>query len=291
MGRISPIAVGRIPRPCTPSPPTRREPSICRSRRPGSPPPSGRRTPSGRPRRRRSGATAASTTSTSAATSPARRRRPSTGAGDLLVDLAAEPELPDVDRRPGARRLRRPQHRVRRHRSSCACPRATSPPSRSSSPTTSTAPAPPPSLASSSTPARTARSPSSSASRRRTVSTSLVVPVVQVRAAPAARVRYLGVNELADTAWLIGHQQARGDRDSDTTLATVALGGHYARVRTEARPRRRRRQHPPGRALLRRRRTRCTTSARSRTTTPRTRPATCCSRAPCRTSRAASTPA
>jgi Fe-S cluster assembly protein SufD len=63
----------------------------------------------------------------------------------------------------------------------------------------------------------------------------LVVPVVQVQAGPAARVRYLGVNELAETAWQIGHQQAVGDRDSTTTLATVALGGHYARVRTEAR--------------------------------------------------------
>jgi Fe-S cluster assembly protein SufD len=63
----------------------------------------------------------------------------------------------------------------------------------------------------------------------------LVVPVLQVRAASAARVSYLGVNELADTAWQIGHQQAVGGRDSSTTLATVALGGHYARVRTEAR--------------------------------------------------------
>src|SRR5829696_5569437 len=63
----------------------------------------------------------------------------------------------------------------------------------------------------------------------------LVVPVLQVRAAPAARVNYLGINELADTAWQIGHQQALGDRDSHVGLATVALGGHYARVRTEAR--------------------------------------------------------
>jgi Fe-S cluster assembly protein SufD len=62
----------------------------------------------------------------------------------------------------------------------------------------------------------------------------LVVPVVQVRVGQAARVNYLGVNQLADTAWQIGHQQAVGDRDSTTTLATVALGGHYARVRTEA---------------------------------------------------------
>jgi Fe-S cluster assembly protein SufD len=63
----------------------------------------------------------------------------------------------------------------------------------------------------------------------------LAVPVVQVRAGAAARVNYLGVNELADTAWQIGHQQAVGDRDSTITLATVALGGHYARIRTEAR--------------------------------------------------------
>ena len=63
----------------------------------------------------------------------------------------------------------------------------------------------------------------------------LVLPVVQVRAAAAARVQYLGVNELSTAAWSIGHQQAEGDRDSSTLLATVALGGDYARVRTEAR--------------------------------------------------------
>ena len=63
----------------------------------------------------------------------------------------------------------------------------------------------------------------------------LVVPVVQIRAAQASRVRYLGVNELSDLAWQIGHQQAVGAGDSDVTLGTVALGGYYARVRTEAR--------------------------------------------------------
>jgi Fe-S cluster assembly protein SufD len=63
----------------------------------------------------------------------------------------------------------------------------------------------------------------------------LAVPVVQVRAGPAARVNYIGINELDDAAWQIGHQQAVGDRDSTITLGTVALGGHYARVRTEAR--------------------------------------------------------
>ncbi len=64
---------------------------------------------------------------------------------------------------------------------------------------------------------------------------TLVVPVVQVRAREGAHVRYLSINELSEDAWLLGHQRAVGERDSSTTLATVALGGYYARVRTEAR--------------------------------------------------------
>jgi Fe-S cluster assembly protein SufD len=64
---------------------------------------------------------------------------------------------------------------------------------------------------------------------------ALVVPRLVLHAAQAARVSYLGVNLLADSVWLLGHQQATGDRDSTTLLATVALGGDYARVRTDAR--------------------------------------------------------
>jgi Fe-S cluster assembly protein SufD len=64
---------------------------------------------------------------------------------------------------------------------------------------------------------------------------ALVVPVLQLRAGPAARVNYLAVNELSTDAWAIGNQQAVGEQDSTTLLATVALGGDYARVRTEAR--------------------------------------------------------
>ncbi len=64
---------------------------------------------------------------------------------------------------------------------------------------------------------------------------SLVLPVVQIVAGEAARVNYLAVNELSEEAWTIGHQQAVGERDSSTLLATVSLGGYYARVRTEAR--------------------------------------------------------
>ncbi len=63
---------------------------------------------------------------------------------------------------------------------------------------------------------------------------ALVVPMLQVRAAQAARVRYLAVNELGPRVWQIGHQRSVGERDSTTLLATVALGGDYARVRTEA---------------------------------------------------------
>jgi Fe-S cluster assembly protein SufD len=64
---------------------------------------------------------------------------------------------------------------------------------------------------------------------------ALTLPVVHVRAGQAARVRYLAVNELGDETWSIGHQRAESDRDSDLLLSAVALGGDYARVRTEAR--------------------------------------------------------
>ena len=64
---------------------------------------------------------------------------------------------------------------------------------------------------------------------------ALVVPVLQMRVGQAARVNYLAINELSDDAWAIGTQQAVGERHSNTLLATVALGGDYARVRTEAR--------------------------------------------------------
>ena len=63
----------------------------------------------------------------------------------------------------------------------------------------------------------------------------LVVPALDVRTAKSARVRYLGINQLGDASWMIGEQFAVGHRDSDTLLATVALGGDYARVSTAAR--------------------------------------------------------
>jgi Fe-S cluster assembly protein SufD len=62
-----------------------------------------------------------------------------------------------------------------------------------------------------------------------------VVPVLDARAAQSARVRYLAINELGDKSWQIGEHDSVGERDSDTLLATVALGGDYARVSTAAR--------------------------------------------------------
>lgn len=64
---------------------------------------------------------------------------------------------------------------------------------------------------------------------------ALVVPVLQVRAAQAARVKYLAINEVGVNTWQIGNQQSVGERDSSTLLATVTLGGYYVRARTEAR--------------------------------------------------------
>lgn len=64
---------------------------------------------------------------------------------------------------------------------------------------------------------------------------ALVVPVLQVRAQEAARVKYLAVNEVGSNTWQIGSQHSVGERDSSTLLATVTLGGDYVRARTQAR--------------------------------------------------------
>jgi Fe-S cluster assembly protein SufD len=64
---------------------------------------------------------------------------------------------------------------------------------------------------------------------------ALTLPVLQLRAEQASRVRYLAVNDLSKTAWSIGHQQSEIRRDATALISTVALGGDYARVRTESR--------------------------------------------------------
>ena len=62
---------------------------------------------------------------------------------------------------------------------------------------------------------------------------ALTVPRLFVRTQQAARLTYLAINELHTSVWQLGHQQAVGERDSTSLLATVALGGEYARVRSD----------------------------------------------------------
>ncbi|MGE0879022.1 MAG: Fe-S cluster assembly protein SufD [Acidimicrobiia bacterium] len=64
---------------------------------------------------------------------------------------------------------------------------------------------------------------------------AFVAPVVELRAAVSARVKFLVVNDLGTKVWHIGSLAAAGDRDSSTTLAAVSLGGDYARQRIDAR--------------------------------------------------------
>ena len=64
--------------------------------------------------------------------------------------------------------------------------------------------------------------------------TALVVPIVELHAGDASNLRYLNVQVLGSSMWQIGHQWTRAGRDATVSLSTVALGGHYARVRTDA---------------------------------------------------------
>lgn len=64
---------------------------------------------------------------------------------------------------------------------------------------------------------------------------ALSAPVTEVGAAPAARVRLLTVNQLGDRTWQVGSLVSSGQRDSTTAFTAVALGGHYARLRIDAR--------------------------------------------------------
>jgi Fe-S cluster assembly protein SufD len=64
---------------------------------------------------------------------------------------------------------------------------------------------------------------------------ALVVPVTELDVAPAARLRYLQVQDVGPRVWQIAHQAGRGDRDSFVHSSAVALGGDYARLRQDIR--------------------------------------------------------
>jgi Fe-S cluster assembly protein SufD len=64
---------------------------------------------------------------------------------------------------------------------------------------------------------------------------AFVAPVVELVVGDAARVRYVNVQDLGPRIWQVGYQASRVGRDATLRSSVVALGGDYARVRTDSR--------------------------------------------------------
>jgi Fe-S cluster assembly protein SufD len=64
---------------------------------------------------------------------------------------------------------------------------------------------------------------------------ALVVPVTELRVQQAANVRHLCVQDLGARVWQLGYAVSQVERDGFLESAAVALGGDYARLRTDAR--------------------------------------------------------
>ena len=106
----------------------------------------------------------------------------------------------------------------------------------------------------------------------------LVDAVTELLVGDNAHLRYLLVQEHGSRTWHLGFQRAHVGRDATLRTSAVALGGDYARLRSEARStaRARRATSSPSTSVTA---PRCSTSARCRTTPRRTPAATSCSRA------------
>jgi Fe-S cluster assembly protein SufD len=63
---------------------------------------------------------------------------------------------------------------------------------------------------------------------------ALTVPVTELRAAQASRVRYLHGQVLGRSTWQIARQVSSVERDATLSTSSVALGGDYARLRIES---------------------------------------------------------
>jgi len=63
---------------------------------------------------------------------------------------------------------------------------------------------------------------------------ALTMPLVELDAGPAARLRYLGAQMLGERVWQLGHLASRAGRDATLQTAMVALGGRYARFKIDA---------------------------------------------------------
>jgi Fe-S cluster assembly protein SufD len=59
-------------------------------------------------------------------------------------------------------------------------------------------------------------------------------PVVELDVGDAARLRYLNVQDLGARIFQVGYQSSRVGRDATLQSSVVALGGDYARVRTDS---------------------------------------------------------
>ena len=64
---------------------------------------------------------------------------------------------------------------------------------------------------------------------------ALVVPVVELHAAANATLRHQSIQDHGPRVWQIGTTAARIEQDARVVAATVALGGAYARIRTDSR--------------------------------------------------------
>lgn len=62
----------------------------------------------------------------------------------------------------------------------------------------------------------------------------LVAPVVELDVGDNANVGYLAIQELGHRAWQVGYHASRVGADATLTSSIVALGGSYARVRTDS---------------------------------------------------------
>lgn len=63
---------------------------------------------------------------------------------------------------------------------------------------------------------------------------ALTIPVTELRAAPASRLRYLHGQVLGARTWQLARQVSTVDRDATLSTSAVALGGDYARLRIES---------------------------------------------------------
>jgi Fe-S cluster assembly protein SufD len=64
---------------------------------------------------------------------------------------------------------------------------------------------------------------------------ALAVPVTEITVGPAANLRYVNVQQLGPRAWQVAYQASQVDSQATLLSAAVAIGGDYARVRTDSR--------------------------------------------------------